>query len=203
MNPQINQPMNQSMPSNQQPMMHQPKSSKAPWIVLAVVVIVVIAVLGYLFRGNLTGNKASSEKLSGYQAVFLTNGQVYFGKASHIGDAYVTLKDIYYLQVNQSQNLQSGDQAQQQAAAAAAAANPELSLVKLGNELHGPADSMQINRQQILFFEDLKDDGKVAQAIASYKKNGSAAPAANAPATTNPAANTTPANTQPSGNQPK
>ncbi len=114
------------------------RSSKTPWIVLIVVVILALGALGYLlFRGKFM--KQSTQGLSGYQAVFLTNGQVYFGKLGSGNSQYATLTDIFYLQVNQP--LQSGTQtaAQQAAAAAAAQANPQLSLVKLGNELHSAA----------------------------------------------------------------
>jgi hypothetical protein len=198
MNQPNGQPMNQPMG---QPMQHHPQqsTSKMPWVVLAVVVVIVLAVLGYMFRSQLSGT-AKTAKLSGYEAVFLTNGQVYFGKISNPSSDYVTLQDIYYLQVNQT----AAQAAQQQGQAAASAAQvastdqqPQLSLVKLGNELHGPVDSMQINRTQILFFEDLKADGKVSQAIEAYKKNGGAtgtgvggttAPATGAPATQAPAA---------------
>jgi hypothetical protein len=43
-----------------------------------------------------------------------------------------------------------------------------LSLVKLGNELHGPKDEMTINKAHIIFVEDLKADGKVVTAIDKY-----------------------------------
>lgn len=189
MNQQTNQPMGGQNMGNQN--MGTGSRSKMPWMILAVVVIIVLAVLGYLFRDKLSGSGATPA-LSGYQAVFLTNGQVYFGKLSDADSAYVSLRDIYYLQVNQQLQPDGSTQtaAQQQAAAAA---NPQLSLVKLGNELHGPADAMKINRDQILFYEDLKNDGKVAQAIVSYQKNG-ATPAAATGATgstgTNPATGT-------------
>ena len=100
--------------------------------------------------------------------MFLTNGQVYFGKLSETRGDYATLKDIYYLQVVQPplQGQQQPDQAQTQSQA-----QPQISLVKLGQELHGPADEMKINRSQILFYEDLKTDSKVVQAINSYKAN--------------------------------
>lgn len=165
----MGQPMQQPM---QQPMM-QGKPSRMPWIVLAVVVIVVLAVLGFLFRDKLgMGASTAKAKLSGYDAVFLTNGQVYFGKISDARDQYVVLKDIYYLQVNQQlQSGQQGQNQQQQQQQQQSDQQPQLSLVKLGNELHGPDDTMHINRDQILFYEDLKADGRVAQAIAEYQKN--------------------------------
>jgi len=45
-----------------------------------------------------------------------------------------------------------------------------ITLRKLGNEIHGPVDQMIINSDQILFWENLKDDGQVAQAIERYQE---------------------------------
>lgn len=143
-----------------------------PWIILAVIILLVI-VGAVLFRdklfpsqgGEKNGEAMKEETLSGYQAVFLTNGQVYFGKLSDVSAAYATLKDIYYLQVTQPPLQGSAQEGQQQQA------QPQLSLVKLGQELHGPVDEMKINRDQILFFEDIKEDGRVMQAVREYQKN--------------------------------
>ena len=177
-------------------MMPRPSGASAlPWVILAVVLLVFV-VAGVLFRDRLfpssEGEKTGTEQQtsSGYQAVFLTNGQVYFGKLSGMTASYATLEDIYYLQVttppvaNASQLNQQEAQAQQ-----------ELSLVKLGEELHGPVDEMKINRDQILFYEDMKDEGKVMQAIRKYQTDP---PAAKTPAATPPA--TTPTNTPATNN---
>ncbi len=48
-------------------------------------------------------------------------------------------------------------------------------MVKLGNELHGPEDEMFITKEHVLFYEDMKADGKVMQAIKEYKANPNAA----------------------------
>lgn len=150
--------------------------SKMPWVVLALVVLVLV-VVGVLFRNKLfSGNLPAAGQSSGYQAVFLTNGQVYFGKLSNPDADYPTLKDIYYLQVTTPPGLQGSNS---QANAAQQQQQQQLSLVKLGQELHGPVDSMQINRTQILFYEDMKEDGKVMQAIRQYQKNPPAAAPAN------------------------
>ena len=180
-------------------MMPRPSGSNAmPWVILAVVLLIFV-IGGVLFRDRLFPSNANSntateqQASSGYQAVFLTNGQVYFGKLSGLTASYATLKDIYYLQVTNPpiQGQGSQDQAQQQA-------QQQLSLVKLGQELHGPVDEMHINRDQILFYEDIREDGRVMQAIRQYQKNPSKPAAtnntqqapANAPATNAPAANT-------------
>lgn len=96
-----------------------------------------------------------------YQAVFLNGGQVYFGRITSLNNQFTRIADIYYLQVNQ--------QVQPDQSNPSAASN-NVSLVKLGCELHGPHDSMVINKDQIIFWENLKTDGKVAKAIATYKE---------------------------------
>ena len=94
-----------------------------------------------------------------YQSVFLSNGQVYFGKLYREEGRYPVLKDIYYLQVTQPpQPLQEGQ-----------VPPTNINLVKLGGELHGPTDEMRINRDQILFIEDLSEGSRVLDAIVQYK----------------------------------
>jgi len=94
-----------------------------------------------------------------WRAVFLTNNQVYFGHFLWTPfSSTVTLKDIYYLQA--SQPLQQGDAESKQ---------PAMKIVKLGNEIHGPTDKMVIFKDQILFWEDLREDSAVAQKIKTSK----------------------------------
>lgn len=159
----VNQPQ---QPTEMQ--QQNPKASMLPWILLIVVVVVVLAAAAYLFRDKLFGHKNNSN-LSGYQAVFLTNDQVYFGKLDHANSDYVHLTDIYYLQVNQQLQPTGTNSNNPAQPAQTDQTKPQLTLVKFGNELHGPADGMQINRSQVLFIEDLRADGAVAKAIANFK----------------------------------
>jgi len=96
-----------------------------------------------------------------YQAVFLSNGQVYFGKLSDSGTELAKLTNVWYLQVQQgtaqSAELLKDDNKSQ------------ISLAKMGNELHGPDDSMSIAKDQILFWENLNNSGKVVKAINEAK----------------------------------
>ncbi len=134
--------------------MENRKLSKAAWVVLAAL-IVVLVVAGYFLKSRFITLNNEEINLT-YQAVFLTNGQVYFGKISKVNSDYIVLKNIYYLQANDS--LQ-GTTSQTQ----------PFTLVKLGKELHGPTDNMYINREQVLFYEDLREDSSVVQAINNYK----------------------------------
>ena len=92
------------------------------------------------------------------QAVFLTNGQVYFGHTvKSIDKQYLKLTNIYYIQINQP--LQASGTTNTNAA------NTEYNLIKLGNEIHGPQDVMLISRSQILFIEDLRADSQIVSAM--------------------------------------
>jgi len=143
-------------------------------------VIVVIVLLLILVGGGWCCWKYySNQTMTGYQAVFLSNGQVYFGKVSNLHSDYAQLTNIYYLQLGNSLQAQnSGTSAENDASSSTTVAVPsatdqsKLTLMKLGNELHGPEDSMLINTKQILFVENLKDDSKVVTAIKQYQTQG-------------------------------
>lgn len=134
-----------------------------------------------------------------YQAVFLNGGQVYFGKIGEFNEKYLTLSDIFYLRVNQQ--VQPGQ----------TTASNDVSLAKLGSELHGPEDRMVINRSEVQFWENLKDDGQVVKAITTYKANPNAANTTNTTGTgtttgnqqqTNTTPTTTPTTTTPTTKKP-
>lgn len=126
------------------------------------VTILIIAVTGLIAFSKLRPESRYVNK-DRLQAVFLTGGQVYFGKIRALNSSYVGMTDIYYLRVNQQvqPNQQTNNNQNQQ---------QDISLVKLGCELHGPQDQMLINRDQVIFWENLKDDGQVAKAVAEYVK---------------------------------
>lgn len=108
-------------------------------------------------RGTTTGYTGIDA--TRYQAVFLTNGQVYFGKLSDGGSELIKLTNIWYLQVQQGQ--QSVDTLKD--------SQNQITLSKLGNELHGPDDAMSISKDQVLFWENLKNDSKVVKTIKEAK----------------------------------
>jgi|SRR5579859_32986 len=81
-----------------------------------------------------------------YQAVFLSNGQTYFGRLIDRIGPYVKIENAYYIQ----QTPTADDQAP-----------PESRLIKRGNELHRPLPVVLIPRTAILFVEDLRPDSPV------------------------------------------
>ncbi len=123
---------------------------------LAAVVVLISFIMSTFSRTSGVTDFVNSDQ---YQAVFLTNGQVYFGEITGTTNDTIILENIYYLQVDeQLQPEQEG-----------ATANPEVSLAKLGNELHGPEDQMFISAKEIIFWENLREDGEVSQAIEQFQ----------------------------------
>lgn len=140
------------------------KSGAVKWLITIIIIGVIILaglwLLSKYSRFNILNlNTASND----WEAVFLTNGQVYFGKVAKETDDQLVLTEIYYLQVTQPLQRSSDQNKPNQP-------QNELALVKLGNELHGPKDMMYINKDHVLFTEDLKNDSKVVQAIEDSKK---------------------------------
>ncbi len=132
---------------------------------LLVISLIVVSIAVTAFVGMAIFNDTEGEvdlvKTDQYQAVFLSDGQIYFGKITDVKNEYLVLEDIYYLQVEQQVQPDRDDSSEEQS-------QPRVSLAKLGNELHGPEDQMFISRLQVLFWENLKGDGQVSTAISDH-----------------------------------
>lgn len=109
-----------------------------------------------------------------YQAVFMDNGQTFFGKIENAGTPYPKLSDVFYIQreVNRETN------------------EVKNILVKRGSEWHAP-DYMMINAAHIVAIEPVAVNSRVAQLIKQAKAQDTGAVAA--PLPTAPAASMAPA----------
>lgn len=127
-------------------------------VVGALIALLLVAGLFWFFGRSSTAATIDSSK---YQAVFFTNGQVYFGKLGQVNDEYFKLTDVFYIQAaaNTTDSKNPQDSASQ---------SSDVQLIKLGSEVHGPDDAMIISKDQVLFFENLKKDGKVSDSITKY-----------------------------------
>lgn len=129
-------------------------------IVATVAILLIALVASISFSGNANENKyIDTSKL---QAVFLNTGQVYFGNVKALNNKYFVLTNIYYLQ----QTNASGSSA----SSSSSSTGNNVTLVKLGCELHEPYDQMVINSDQVTFWENLQDNGQVAKAVSTFQK---------------------------------
>lgn len=90
-----------------------------------------------------------------YQAVFLANGQTYFGRYYDRIGAYAKIEDVYYLQQTQPADPNAA---------------PDTRIVRRGNELHEPTSRMLIPKSAILFVEDLTDASPITQFMERDKR---------------------------------
>ena len=163
--PQVQQPTTAAMRSTRRKHIDwDGKVVRIEWFVFTfLVALVLLLTIGWsVFNGNGIGYSESNQVNSKqYQAVFLNGGSTsgsvayttYFGHITKMTQSYVILKNVYYLTTDQTTT--------------GAAASPQLT--KLGcQQLHSPYDEMVINRNQIAFWENLQDSGKVVQAIKQF-----------------------------------
>lgn len=106
-----------------------------------------------------------------YQAVYLTNDNVYFGKVHIMVNGSIFLTDSFRVEAASSTSTTSqGASSSSSSASSSNDKTSDIRLIKPGKELHAPDDTMLINRGNVLFIENLKADGKVTQAILEYHK---------------------------------
>lgn len=121
-------------------------------ISLAVVVLIVAVALiaAAVARATTSTNPlATAVNANEYQAVFLTNGQVFFGRLTVPGGDYYYLRHVYYLSSRAGTKSSQGG----------------LTIQKLTNDVHGPEDLVVLSRAQVLYVENLRPNGRAAQIL--------------------------------------
>lgn len=131
-----------------------------PVLFFAIITLLLIIITGCIYWLGRSKTSIASYDQNKWQAIFLTNSQVYFGHITAQTKSDLILENIYYYPQNFLNLLQGGEEKQLN----------DLSIFKLGNELHGPADQMIINRSSVMFVENLKENSKVLQAIIRYQE---------------------------------
>ena len=132
-----------------------PRLPKKRWWLVAVIAVAVLALALGVWKLAINGMAADGINRSEYQAVFLVStslpSNVYFGKLERLSDGYYKLSDVYYLRNQQSSTTQQD--------------NTNITLTKMSTELHSPEDALILPREQVLYYQNMKADSKVVQAI--------------------------------------
>lgn len=128
------------------------------WGLPIAAVVVVLALVGWFIFTN-TKVEPTGIDTSRYQAVFLSNGQVYFGKLENYSDNSFKISKAYYPQTQTTEDDEEKTTSQS-----------NIQLIRLGEEVHGPDNEMFILKDQIIYYENLKSDSKVSQLIEQNEK---------------------------------
>lgn len=111
------------------------------------------ALFGALLSATMDPNALPFSGREQLSAVFLLDGQAYFG---HVDDVpwsgTIVLRDVYYFED-----------------ARRVTTDLPLALVKRGSELHQPVDTMQIRRDKVLVVERVTLDSPVGRAISAQR----------------------------------
>ncbi|MEK7212497.1 MAG: hypothetical protein AAB686_02380 [Patescibacteria group bacterium] len=135
--------------------------------ILIVIVIVILAVwLALVFvRPNESGPSA-------YSAVYLSTGDIYFGKLSWL--PWPKMKEVWYLQRGVDQQNQ-----------------PQLGVARFKNAFWGPIDEIYLNPKEIIFWTSLRKDSQLTKAFANPASLESAVPPQQVPEGNPPVATST------------
>lgn len=154
--PQQPQPVQAFEPQPQpyeQPYSGPPKT-KRKWVLPAVVAAVLL--LGGLTAWKFLGG-TTQPRNDRYQAVFLDDDKVFFGKLKNTGGTYLRLEQAY----STRQTDLPADATEEQKRATA----NNISLVKVGDLVYGPENVIMLRADKVKFWQDLKTDSKVTKAI--------------------------------------
>ena len=161
MSDDIRRPLRQTMERPVSKMIDKPSRPwqslffSSVWLGRMLLLAVIIILLAWWWQDQ----RSSVDYLAEYniqsewQAVFLDNGQTYFGQLKNVNSQTLWLDNVYYLQSQTP--LQSGPQPKE----------GEIAIVKLGKEIHAPEAQMIIPTVGISYVENLKDTSAIVRAI--------------------------------------
>lgn len=133
------------------------------WRLGGIVFLFAIAILAVAAVGVIGFSNPSSQKYvnkNELQAVFInvngaSGGQVYFGHIEEVTNNYTRLTGVFFVQQSTQKT----------------SSNQSLVLQKLGcQQIHDPEDQMIINNSQVLWWENLNNNGQVAKQVTQYYK---------------------------------
>lgn len=121
------------------------KKSKVIFFGIIIIIIIAIAVWAGVWIAGMSG-ATNPNALSPYSAVYLSTGDIYFGKLSWFPSPHMT--DAWLIERSQGQNGQV-----------------QTALVPMKSVVWGPSDEIDFNSQDIVFSTRLVNNSQVVQAI--------------------------------------
>jgi hypothetical protein len=117
---------------------------KKTLIIIVLIIIAVLALGAYIAFKVL--NKSPEMKASRFTAVYMTSGDIYFGKMDWF--PWPRMKSVWYLQ-------RSVDQSN----------NPQLGIAPFKKIVWSPIDEIYLNPKQMILWTKIKADSELAKAL--------------------------------------
>ena len=138
-------------------------------IIISVLVLLVVLIIAGIWIGMWFTSQLQPVSPSGaspYTAVYMTTGDIYFGKYNRFPKPHMT--DVWFLQ-------RTTDQSNQQ----------KFGIVPFANAFWGPVDTVNFNENQILFWANLRNDSQIVKVLEnpSAAQQGGVIPAGQTPGT--------------------
>ena len=123
--------------------------------ILIVLIVFCTTASGFFYISSVRHNLFDTS----FQVVVLDTGEVFFGTVEKNSKRTIELTNVYYLPIDATDlfipQINSSE---------------SFSVIKIGNELHGPEDSMYITKAHIVFIQNLKEDSRIVAAIEEYQR---------------------------------
>lgn len=151
------------------PTRHTPQMMGSMLLAKLITAIIVLVVGAFLLRSwVLKPTLPKGLSNDALKAVFLDNGQVYFGEVETPNKDFLLIKNPYYLQTRTvlQEPVEEGKEPQKR---------QQLSLAALGGpglQLHGPTKEMYIPWSSVMYLENLRDDSSVVKLIKAELEKG-------------------------------
>jgi hypothetical protein len=121
-------------------------------LVSALALFAAASLAGCRDKGVLEGGGEPISFATEYQAVFMDNGQTFFGRMEGTDTRYPMLTDVFYIQSQVNEQTRE----------------VKNILIKRGNEWHSP-DRMYLNERHIVVIEPVSPNSQVARLIKEAK----------------------------------
>ncbi len=128
------------------------------WTIIVALAVIAIGAVGWLVWSNAKSGATGIDS-SRYQAVFLEDGRVVFGKLTPFNEESFKLTNVYALGATEEAEGESSTEA-----------SNKLQLVPTVSNVHGPEDAMIIMKAKVLYFQNLRTDSEAARLIQTNSK---------------------------------
>lgn len=118
---------------------------KKKTVIALVIAVVLVLVLGVFITLGII-NKSDDMKASKFTAVYMTSGDIYFGKMDWF--PWPRLKSVWYLQRGVDQKNQ-----------------PQLGIAPFKKIVWSPIDEIYLNPKQMILWTKIKADSELAKAL--------------------------------------